>query len=204
MKIKAHTFLVGIILVSLFGCIPTLNNRVPPPQTTKLVAPPAPYNPPVSVSSPNTGAVANQPAINPYDDNTLGASPSKPTLEPVIKQTHPAEPILNPKQVIRTFYQAISEKNCAKAIQLRPGYTEQRCLSIDSVVVKNVILMWANPDTSVVYLEIVYQTGSKPESFFGYVKLVLKNEQWLIVNSSYRSGQKVDFEQYLEEQNISS
>ncbi len=104
------------------------------------------------------------------------------------------------EQVILYFYQALAEKNCAKAIQLRPGYTEKRCLKLQNVDVKNIIKLRETTHISVVYLDISYQQDGKEKSFFGYVKLEKINEQWLIVNDSY--AQKLDLKQYLKKHKI--
>jgi len=136
------------------------------------------------------------------EPSTLLPEQPKPQPKLVISGTITEGPISEPVQIVLDFYQAIAEKNCAKAIQLRPGYTEHSCLNIQNVVIKRVILVRETTNISVVYLDITYQQAQKEQSFFGHVKLVKPNDKWFIDDDSYASAEKLNLKQYLKKHKI--
>jgi len=145
---------------------------------------------------------------------------SEPPLQPTppahnTPQTRPSEPIPGKSQkdsletiqkqvlqVVRNFYQAIGEKNCAKAIQMRPGYTQEQCRKIDDVNIKDkdVSYVSSGDNASVVLLQTSYKRNKKPEEFNGYVALVKENGKWVIANDSFKQGMAYQqYAQYLHE-----
>jgi peptidoglycan-N-acetylglucosamine deacetylase len=112
------------------------------------------------------------------------------------------ELISEPEQTVQKFYQAIADKNCVRAIQLRPLYPEKQCEAIDKVEVNKVILVAKADNVAVVYLDVSYQADQKPNSFFGHAKLVKLTGKWLLVNDSFISAEKLKLEEYLKQQQI--
>jgi hypothetical protein len=225
MKKYVPIFLVSISMISSLGCVSSLSKKEssPSPQATVSTSPGTAPSHQVPASFPQTQPLpsATQPATQPVPGSGTapyqGSPTSPPATQPAVPsgtvtapeqepddipvEVHfeplPSEPLLDPKQVVETFYQAISDKNCGIAAQLRPGYTEQSCYNIESMTLKQAKKLWEKGETSVVYIDILYKKGGKEKSFFGYVKLIKRPGQWLIVNKSYQSGSKMDFDEYL-------
>ncbi len=223
MKKYAPIFFVSISMISSLGCVSSFSKKesLPPPQATVTTSPETAPPHQVPASFPQTQPL--QPATQPVPGDS-GTAPSQglpasppPATQPAVPsdsgtapeqepddipvEVHfeplPSKPLLGPKQVVEAFYQAISDKNCGTAAQLRPGYTEQSCYNIESMTLKQAKKLWEKGETSVVYIDILYKKGGKEKSFFGYVKLIKRPGQWLIVNNSYQSGSKMDFDEYL-------
>ncbi len=223
MKKYVPIFLVSISMVSSLGCVSSLSKKESslPPQATVSTSPgtaplhqvPASFPqaqplpsatqpvPGYSGTAPYQGSPASPPpAIQPAVPSGFGTAPEQEPADIAVEvhfEPLPSKPLLDPKQVVETFYQAISDKNCGTAAQLRPGYTEQSCYNIESMTLKEAKKLWEKGETSVVYIDILYKKGGKEKSFFGYVKLIKRPGQWLIVNNSYQSGSKMNFDEYL-------
>ncbi len=205
MKKYVPIFLVSISMVSSLGCVSSLSKKEssPPSQATVSTSPETapPHQVPASFPQtqplPHQGSPASPPAIQPTVPSGFGTAPEQEPADIPVELHFEPLPSLDPKQVVETFYQAISDKNCGTAAQLRPGYTEQSCYNIESMTLKNAKKLWEKGETSVVYIDILYKKGGKEKSFFGYVKLIKRPGQWLIVNNSYQSGSKMNFDEYL-------
>ena len=83
---------------------------------------------------------------------------------------------------VKEFYSALEGGDCAKSIQLRPGYTLARCNEVSKVAVSQIKLEVLGENTAIVYVDVQFElknsdAGSK---FKGNVKLDNKNGQWLI------------------------
>ncbi|MCK5523801.1 MAG: hypothetical protein KAI83_11780 [Thiomargarita sp.] len=217
MKKYVPIFFVSISMISSLGCVSSLSKKEssPPSQATVSTSPgtaplhqvPASFpqtQPLPSATQPVPGdsgtAVSPPPATQPAVPSGFGTAPEQEPADIAVEvhfEPLPSKPLLEPMQVVEAYYQAISDKNCGKAAQLRPGYTEQSCYNIESMTLKEAKKLWEKGETSVVYIDILYKKGGKEKSFFGYVKLIKRPGQWLIVNNSYQSGSKMDFDEYL-------
>jgi hypothetical protein len=201
MKINSPIFLSSVMAVAISGCMstPTKTATEPP----KSVAVSFPNNAPSSPQNAGTIAVT-QPVPN-YSETPIshGEEVTEPTDYP--EETILPKPLLDPKQVIEAYYQAISDKNCSKAAQLRPGYAEDRCYKIDSMLLKNAIPVCEDPRISAIYVDIVYQVSGddKKIPFFGYAKLINRGGQWVIDNDSFKSGKTIDLDEYIKAHNLS-
>lgn len=98
---------------------------------------------------------------------------------PLHAQSAPTETLIN-------HYEAIKNGNCQKAIELRPGYTENRCRSIkidsDPLVELKVLL----GNKALVFLSLNYLDNEVPITFKGCVELFKKETNWFIKNDSYK------------------
>ncbi|RKZ45256.1 MAG: hypothetical protein DRQ41_00655 [Gammaproteobacteria bacterium] len=213
MKINSNIFLATIITVATTGCVSTSQKASPPAATPTTVNYPETVSstyPPTAQPQPGNAQIDSSIHPSAYQPATANdetpVEQDSPSIRPPMSgyfETLPSKALSDPKQVVQAYYQAISERNCAKAAQLRPGYTEERCYKIDSMNLKSAILVWEKPQISVVYVDILYKTGDKENSFFGYLKVIERGGLWLIVNDSYRSGRKMDLDEYLRAQKLS-
>jgi hypothetical protein len=198
MKINSPIFLASVMAVVISGCMSTqTKNATEPP---KSVAVSFPSNVP---SSPqNVGTITQ-----PVPDYSETPSSQEEIIEPIdySDETILPKPLLDPKQVIEAYYQAISDKNCSKAAQLRPGYAEDRCYKIDSMILEDVKWLCEDHRISVVYMDIVYQVSGEDKKipFFGYAKLINRGGQWLIVDDSFKSRKTMDLDEYIKAHNLS-
>jgi len=206
MKIHSPIFLASVMTVVISGCLSTqTKNATEPPKSVPVSfpsnVPSAPQN--VETITGNDSSVT-QPVPN-YPETPY--SQGEEVIEPIDypEETILPKPLLEPKQVIEEYYQAISDKNCSKAAQLRPGYAEDRCYKIDSMILKNAIPVCEDPSISAVYVDIVYQVSGddKKIPFFGYAKLINRGGQWLIDNDSFKSGKTIDLDEYIKAHNLS-
>jgi len=206
MKIHSPIFFSSVMVVAISGCLPTqTKTATEPPKSVPVSfpsnAPSAPQN--AGMITGNDPSAVTQPVPD-YPETPF--SPGEEVTEPTdYPETILPKPLLEPKQVIEEYYQAISDKNCSKAAQLRPGYAEDRCYKIDSMTLKNAIPVCEDPRISAVYVDIVYQVSGddKKIPFFGYAKLINRGGQWVIDNDSFKSGKTIDLDEYLKAHNLS-
>lgn len=89
---------------------------------------------------------------------------------------------LSPEDVVREFYDALSQKDCKRAIELRPSYSEKSCTIVDNVHVYTVDLVEQNHKYAKVYLVVSFSKGNGLEKFAGNVELIYQNNSWIINN----------------------
>lgn len=111
------------------------------------------------------------------------------------------EDLTTPEGVIRAFYEAIEENDCAKAEKLRPGYPEKSCMAISEVklLVKNIykhmaFSNFANEVYNILYIEVDYRKQGVQKRFNGYVTLKQQGSSWIIRNESYKPFSRDDNE----------
>ncbi len=208
MKINSPIFLASVMAVAISGCLSTQTKNATEPPDSMVVsfpndAPSSPQNA-GTIAGDSDPLAVTQPVPN-YSETPIsqGEEVTEPTDYP--EETILPKPLLDPKQVIEAYYQAISDKNCSKAAQLRPGYAEDRCYKIDSMILKNAIPVCEDPHISAIYVDIVYQVSGddKKIPFFGYAKLINRGGQWVIDNDSFKSGKTIDLDEYIKAHNLS-
>lgn len=94
------------------------------------------------------------------------------------------------------FYEAIKNHRCEEAIQLRPGYTKNKCQEIETISNYNARLQYIDVNServlSVIDLNVTIHKAEKKENWRGFLTLIKrKNDQWKIVNESYISQKEI-------------
>ena len=99
-----------------------------------------------------------------------------------------------PEAVVRQYFDAVGQRRCAKAITLRPGFTEDRCRAhppTTRVDVRRVVkvegywVVWIESDQEWI------------QAFRGFATLVQTNGAWVIDDRSFRHGVEEGLEEYL-------
>lgn len=93
----------------------------------------------------------------------------------------------SPIATLEKFYEAINNKRCDVAKQLRPGYKEDRCKNMQPEITK-VDLFRESNSAAVVWLDVEYRENGKPESFRGFVTLLNQDGHWIIDGLSFQSA----------------
>ena len=97
-----------------------------------------------------------------------------------------------PEAVVRRFFEAVTQGQCAEAIALRPGFTEERCRSHLPVARVDVTRAAVIDRLTVVRLEITQTGGQATGDFHGFATLAQREGRWIIDDGSFRQGQDMD------------
>lgn len=105
-----------------------------------------------------------------------------------------------PETVVRCFYDAVAQGQCAEAIALRPGYTEERCHTSLPVTRVGVTRVVSIDRLAVVQLDIGTAGTDAAGGFRGFATLTDLEGRWIIDDRSFRHGENVDdLASYMEE-----
>jgi peptidoglycan/xylan/chitin deacetylase (PgdA/CDA1 family) len=105
-----------------------------------------------------------------------------------------------PENAVIAFYEAIQNKDCLKAAELRPGYSVSGCQSVKYLRLdsSNVHLKKRSHLKAIVHIKVNYKKidVKQETTFSGYLTLTNNGSSWFIENESYK-GYPEDNEQYL-------
>ncbi|MDM8558593.1 N-acetylmuramoyl-L-alanine amidase [Candidatus Parabeggiatoa sp. HSG14] len=117
-------------------------------------------------------------------------------LETPVTQLETPKPLPSvnndPIQVVRNFYQAINNKNCDKALEIRPNYSKAACHKVHNIVIKKLELIEETAQEATLLLDLNYEKNKKPKYFSGLVILFKEGNHWIIKNKSFRSIQTLE------------
>lgn len=97
---------------------------------------------------------------------------------------------------VNDFYRAISEKNCERAVLIRPKYTVERCEKLSNIVIKTVRQEYNDGMYSVMYLNVAFSIGDNRQDFNGYLWLMKDNESWKM-QENFSSVDSITYDQFI-------
>jgi hypothetical protein len=95
----------------------------------------------------------------------------------------------DPVEIVREFYHAIARRDCAKARELSPDYSQARCQALQDIELRKIALVDDDVQHPRVHLEVAYtiedEQGPHREVFIGHVGLRAQQDRWVIESDVY-------------------
>lgn len=93
-----------------------------------------------------------------------------------------------PDAAVRRFYDALQDRRCEEAVELRSGYTVEQCLAHLPGARVQASLTAGSTQVAVVDLVIDYPQGQAGHAFRGFVTLQAGADGWVIDGTSFQAG----------------
>lgn len=95
-----------------------------------------------------------------------------------------------PEESVRQFYAAATSKNCALAIKLRPGFTQDRCEKLETATIRSLTVVSNDGNKAVVAADLGLESGGKPQDFKGSIHLQKQQGEWVL--TEYEAATSTD------------
>lgn len=77
----------------------------------------------------------------------------------------------DPSHIVKDFYDAINQKDCQLALELRPNFSQERCKKIAKATVQYLETIESNEQNAVVAAKIALTSADKEQLFDGFIHL---------------------------------
>lgn len=109
-----------------------------------------------------------------------------------------AQAALDPKEALAAYYLAVGAGDCDRARQLRPGYSQSACASVEGVSNLRSDLVFEGDSQAALRLNVTVRRGGGSSNFDGFVLLSKGVQGWTIVTESFSSARNVSDTQFLQ------
>lgn len=83
----------------------------------------------------------------------------------------------DPSDIVKDFYDAINQKDCQLALELRPNFSQERCKKIAKAAVQYLETIESDEQNAVVAAKIALTSADKEQLFDGFIHLKM-DKQW--------------------------